>query len=166
MTEKQGELTARELRFCMLEAELGNPKEAAERAGYRYASRKAIQLMRRADIRREIQLWRDELRRGAETAAIAGLRRVAFGGVGDAAGLLTAAEERSAEQLAQLDLFAVQEMKVGRDGACSLRFHDRTRALELLLDYRQGAGEGGGSLFEALDNGARVADELPDDDAL
>lgn len=151
-------ITARERLFCGLYARLGDAGEAARRAGYAgdRALTDAVRLLARPDIRREVERQLADTRRAAGALALAGLERIAFGGLGDPVRLLTAGEDLSPAQLAALDLSAVSEMRRGRDGGLELRFCDRLAALRLLLEYglRADGGGGAGSLLEALNRGA------------
>lgn len=148
------ETSAREKLFCGLYARLGNPEEAALGAGYPAdrALAASVRLLARADIRGEVERQLCTERREAGASALAGLRRIAFGGVGDAVRLLT--EELAPAERAGLDLTAVSEIRRGKEGL-EVRFYDRLAALRLLLEYGFRDDDGGaGSLLEALNRGA------------
>lgn len=155
----QRKLSARQTLFCDHYARAGDPLEAALRAGYRpgKAGETAARLLGRGDIRAEIGLRREEARAEAADLALAGLMRLALGGIGDAAKLVSCGEPPAPGQLAGMDLFAVSELRSAKNGGMEVRLHDRLQALELLLKYA-GNGGGGGrrSIYEALERSARA----------
>lgn len=88
--------------------------------------------------------------------AVDGLRRLAFGTANDAVRLVMAEEQPSPEELARLDLFCVSEIK-RQKGAVEVRFFDRLKALEALLEWSRAGERDGGkteSLYAALEKSA------------
>ena len=83
---------------------------------------------------------------GRETAED-GLRRLAFGDIADAVRLLYHSPESLEELecmsgLESLNLFAVSELKKGRDGLLEVKFYDRLKALQLLGELESGREDG------------------------
>ncbi|CDE30967.1 terminase small subunit [Ruminococcus sp. CAG:403] len=69
----------------------------------------------------------------------AGLARLAFGSGADAVSLLLSGEERSPQQLRQMDLFNLSAVKRDKNGGVELHFFDRQRALERMYEYANSA---------------------------
>lgn len=163
--------TGREHVFCWLCATLGNPREAALRAGYpqEKADAAAAKLLQRPEILREIGECANRAI-GSELSALAlrGLLRLAFGSANDIVKLAISDEEPDAGTLEGLDLFLVSEIKRPKGGGCEIKLHDRLAALELLL---QSAGsrerpDGPGSFYAALKNSVYPPVEADEPDAL
>lgn len=161
-------LTAKERLFALHCALLGNAADAARLAGYseKVVPAKAVGLLRRAEIREDIFRCRRLLLKDARDTAVAGLLRLALGGVADAVRLMMADGELSPGEIYGLDLFAVSEIKRPKGGGFEIKFHDRTRALALLLEHGQQTSDTDqNALLEALDRSARVVALLPQDHA-
>lgn len=86
------------------------------------------------------------------TLAVTGYRRLAFGSAADAVSLLYR-ENPSREELADMDLFSVSEIKRPKDGAMELKFFDRAKALERLAELSR-ERETGHNLFDAIGSAA------------
>lgn len=146
-------LTKKEAEFCCLAAALGNPCEAAYKAGFTvFPQKKAEKLLRKKQISDEIEKIKD---RNAKTnAALTGLRRIAFGSVADAVNL--AVNFGSDVDTHALDLFSVSEIKYTTGKGVEIKFYDRLKALEKLaeLESRQ-ESSGAMSIYEAIANSAR-----------
>jgi hypothetical protein len=139
--------------FCYYMARMDDPVEAALRAGYsaKAARGEAIRLLTRGDVQAEVERCRKEARENRSDVALAGLCRLAVGGTGDAARLVCRAERPDEKELAAMDLFAVSELRRGKDDALEIKMYDRLKALELLLDYHSKEQEAeGGSIYSAL----------------
>lgn len=90
----------------------------------------------------------------ARLAAI-GYRRLAFGGIGDALRLLYMGEPE-AEQLEEMDLFLVSEIKRNKDGMLEIKFFDRMKALDKLDGAAKEDFSGMAGLMEAIGKGAQA----------
>ena len=101
MSEKD-ELRYRQRRFCCLYAALGDPEEAAVRAGFQReeALGAALRLLKSRSCRRRIKEHRELL--ADEGSVMAGLRRLAFGSCYDAVKLAFADELPPQEELDRL----------------------------------------------------------------
>ena len=127
--------------FCAHYVLTGNPEEAARLAGYppEEAAAAGLTLLRQCSIQRSIQsLQRAYLERPQELVQ-AGLARLAFGSGADAVSLLLSGEERSPQQLRQMDLFNLSAVKRDKSGGVELHFFDRQRALERMYEYANSA---------------------------
>lgn len=162
---KKIRLSDRETLFCGYYVELGSGFEAARRAGYKKSAENAtVRLLAREDIQQEI--LRQRARRHYAKAALSGLARLAFGSVNDAVRLTCAEGELPEEEIAELDLFAVSELKKTKGGGCEVKLCDRQKALALLLELGSPEADGENPLLAALDRGVRAAAALPDEHAL
>lgn len=125
-------LTEKEKLFCTYYAESRNSRSAAARAGYGvFSSRSGLKLMRRKDIRTEIErIDRTRLVSCEEIAA--GYRQLAFGSVADALKLVYSEENPAAIELEKLDVFNISEIKRPKGGGIEIKFFDRMKALEHL----------------------------------
>lgn len=145
------ELTKKEAEFCCLAAVLGNPSEAAYKAGFTaFPQKKAEKLMRKKQIAEEI--GRIKERNAKHEEAATGLRRIAFGSVADAVSLAVNFGEST--DINALDLFAVSEIKY----TLGNKFYDRLKALEALAEIESSEENTGAmSIYEAISNSARQA---------
>ena len=90
--------------------------------------------------------------------AAAGYYRMAFGGVADALKLLYT-ENPTDEQLSEMDLFMISEIKKPKDGMLEIKFFDRLKALEK-LESKSEADAGVSNLFDAIGQGAKAVSEI------
>lgn len=117
--------------FCEWLAALGNPFEAARRAGL--AEESALRMLHAPTCTRILR--RMTAQPSADRASVlAGLSRLAFGAANDAARLVFAQEPPTDSMIAALDLFQVSEMKRDKAGGVEIRLFDRQKALERLLE--------------------------------
>lgn len=84
--------------------------------------------------------------------AAAGYQRLAFGSICDAVSLLYKSNP-SPDELADMDLFLVSEIKRPKDGSMEIKFFDRLKALEKLSAEKEEQGEAM-QLFDAIDRSA------------
>ncbi len=87
-----------------------------------------------------------------ESAVKSGLRRLAFGGCGDAVALAFAEELPPPNVIEEMDLFNVSEIKRVKGGGVEIKFFDRLKALEKLyeLETKQENKNSAAGLIEAL----------------
>lgn len=116
---------------------------------------KGIRLMQKAEVRQEIERLcaENETRQNVRS----GLERLAFGSVSDAVRLLFE-KEISPQEIEQLDLFGVSEIKRGVNGGVEIKFFNRLQALEKLSSFEDelnGINETA-PFYEALEKGARA----------
>ena len=156
MTQINKKLTRRQRLFCVYYAGSGDAAQAARRAGYGESCADiGEELLCRADILDELGRL-CSLRSGAfSRLAALGYQRLAFGSIADAVSLLYR-DSPAAEELKQMDLFLVSEIRKPRDGSIEIKFFDRLKALEKLAEHSDATGAG--DLFDAIGRGAREAD--------
>ena len=146
-------LSAREQAFCGFYCELRDARAAADKAGFKNPAAKGEAMLGREEIADEVaRLSALKDRENADIAS-AGYRRLAFGNISDAVSLLFM-KEPGEDELKDMDLFLVSEIKKPKDGNMEIKFFDRLKALEKL---EQQVGEDGGAkrLIEAIERGAR-----------
>lgn len=152
---KRNGLTPREKEFCRKYISCGDAIEAALYAGYKKSPLKyADELLSREEVTREIARLCELRRQTAAELARAGYQRLAFGSISHAVSLLYM-DNPSREQLDEMDLFCVSEIKRPKDGSMEIKFFDRLKALEKLCSGS--ADEGGAApIYDAIDKGARA----------
>lgn len=132
LSTNSGKLTKQERCFCSSFVECGNTKEAAKASGYLENPKKAgEELLGNPKILREISHIAGLRKEILGNMAYTGYLRLAFGGVSDAVRLLFA-DSPTDEQIADMDLFSVAEIKKHKDGSMEFKFADRLKALEKL----------------------------------
>lgn len=138
--------------FCCLYAALGNAEEAAVKAGFGKdcALSEAAACLRISAYRKKISALRNAL--CDDGAVISGLRRLAFGSCSDAVILALADDVPSPEQISQLDLFNVSEIKRIKGGSIEIKLFDRLKALEKLFELQNSFDDRGkaSALVQAL----------------
>lgn len=143
-------LTKRETEFCRYYVACRNSREAAARAGFAFPERSGMRLMARETVRQEIQRLSEQGR--GTVSATDGLKRIAFGSVTDAVRLILSSEPQDLESI---DLFMVSEIKRTDKGAMEIKFFDRIKALQTLLEAGEGVADNGTSQFvDAIYKGA------------
>lgn len=126
--------------FAVKYALCGNAYEAAVYAGAPRAAAafEGVRLLCMKSVRRKIAAFKQEQE---ECAAVQGLRRIAFGRVNDAVKLMFA-EDVTPEAVEQADLYCVSEIKRDRGGKIEMKFFDRQKAIERLLEFESGENDG------------------------
>ncbi|MDF2567122.1 MAG: Terminase small subunit [Oscillospiraceae bacterium] len=128
--------------FCYYYEKLQNPKEAAIKAGYLsfVAEKTAARLLQMPHIIEHIK--RAVEKKEGICSVKSGLERLAFGSVCDPIKLLAVSGNMDEQQIDELDLFHISEIKKQKDGGFEIKFFDRFKALEkLLLLSEQDKGE-------------------------
>lgn len=121
--------------FCYYLSKLENSKEAAVKAGYppQKADAYASKLMRRPEILKAYKRFSKQLeKRQMRQMLICGINRLAFGTAVDGAKLAVFSNTIDEEQLEQLDLYQVSELKKQKDGGFEVKFFDRFKAFSML----------------------------------
>ena len=152
----------REKQFCGYFVCTGSAEESARRAGYRKNCRLAGErLLCDEKVLDEIERLIALRRRVLPKLASAGYYRMAFGGVSDALRLLYS-ERPTEQELNEMDLFMISEIKKPKDGMLEIKFFDRLKALEK-LGGQQDESAGVAGLFDAIGRGAQSAVSERDD---
>lgn len=145
-------LNSKEKLFCTYYCLNRNAREAAARAGYVFAEKSAVKLLKRQDILSEIE--KQSSQRKATTSDIAaGYYRLAFGCVSDAVNLIFC-EDNLPTDFDKLDLFNVADIKRQKNGCIEIKFFDRIKALEKLENLCSNVGDTGSSFYTAIEKGA------------
>ena len=131
------------------------PAEAAEKAGYLFAEKNGLKLLRREDIRGEISRLQKSRKNESHTL-YQGYYRLAFGCISDAVRLLFN-DELTDKDIGQMNLFNVSEIKRKKGGDIEIKFFDRLKALDRLSDILLQDGETDeNSIFSAIEKGAKA----------
>ncbi len=150
-------LTKEEKAFCRCFSALRNVREAAALSGFEGGAQAAAQALgERKELRSMVEGF-DALAGDLSKEAVAGLRRLAFGSVADGVRLLLCEGETDPAEIEKMDLFNVAEIKKPRGGGLEIKFFDRLKPLERLLEAGASSGDKGASAFyEALNAGAKA----------
>lgn len=151
---KDKELTQKENLFCTYYSINRNAAESAVKAGYTIMpERTAMKLLRRENIRKKIASLSKE-NRVSSNEIEAGLRRIAFGCVSDAV-KIAFSEDLNIDEVKDMDLFTISEIKVTRGKGVEIKFFDRIKALEKLsLLVGKNEDTPSDSFFKAIEEGA------------
>lgn len=154
----KNQLSEKEKLFCFYYLRSRNGREAAAKSGYRFAEKAAAKLLGKKEIRHYLE-QSDKNQKAADADITAGLYRLAFGCVSDAVRLLFE-EELSRQEIEQLDLFNVSEIKRQKGGALEIKFFDRLKALEKLSAVScADASDAAGNLYQAIEKSAKALSE-------
>lgn len=129
------ELKEKRKLFCYYYITLGNIFEAAVKAGFPETSAliDGLNTLENPSCRLRIRRLRSILYQPASELVSTGLERLAFGNINDAVSLC-GDDFPSPHLLAKLDLFSVSEIKKVKGGGIEIKFADRLRAMEKLLE--------------------------------
>ena len=157
-------LKKREKDFCREYVYCGNPKEAAQRAGYTvFPEMCGIRLLTERRIKEEIAELEGKLA-ATRAEALCGYRRIAFGNISDAV-KLTLESDGDRLDAEKLDLFNVAEIKKPRGGGMEIKFFDRLKALEKIEQLSLSESDKYSvSLYKAIENSAKASAGGNDDD--
>lgn len=156
----------KEMAFCRLTAVTGNPHTAAVRAGYRRPDEAWPELIARRDIADEIgRVTREVSKVFRDTLMCAALRLTAADN-NDAVKLVYR-EQVSDDELREMDLSGIAEIKRTKDKSVEIKFFDRLKALDRLSELSgadaDSAPEGG--LLEAMRLSAQALRGMRDREA-
>ena len=156
MPKTGGKLNGKEKLFCAYFASQRNAKEAAVKAGYKHNPEySAVKLLRRENVRGEI-LSLSQMDGEMDGEVLAGYKRLAFGNVTDAVGLLFMPEELGKYDLMDMDFFNVSDIKRAKGGGMEIKFFDRQKALDALHQLEKTTRRPGAlPFYQALENSAK-----------
>ena len=120
--------------FAKMFVRTRNGSETAVRLGAKPCEAKQIEaeLLANAAVKREIKkLDKEDMQTLCYVKT--GLSRLAFGSINDAAALVFA-EELTVDEILKADLFNVAEIKRVKGGGVEMKFFDRQKALEKLVE--------------------------------
>lgn len=151
---KDKTLSQKENLFCTYYSIKRSGVEAALKSGYTVMpERAAVKLLRKDSVKKRIAELSKE-NRACTNEIEAGLRRIAFGCIGDAV-KIALSESFDTEELKKMDLFNISEIKVSRGKGVEIKFFDRIKALEkLALLVSENEDSPSESFFRAIEEGA------------
>ena len=88
-----------------------------------------------------------------------GLSELAFGSCSDAIKLLFMSDDEIMQRLPKLKLINISEIKRPKGGGMEIKFFDRIKAFERLMDAGNNGADGSLSFYEALEKSARSTAE-------
>lgn len=133
-------MTLKEKLFCKYYAKIQNHKEAAIKTGYNpnIADKTGINLLAKKNIQTNInKIINEDKKTNLAQKAIIGLERLAFGSVTDPIKLLFCETVKDIENLPEMDLFNISEIKKIKGGGFEIKFFDRIKALEKITEISQ-----------------------------
>lgn len=155
LKRKDRGLSPREKLFCLNFCNCADAKQSAINAGYKKNPKcQGEQLLCRSDVADEIMRLSKTRERSISIASRVFAERLAFGSIADAVSLLYM-DSPTKEQLRNMDLYPVSEIKKLKDGAMEIKFFDRLKSLEKLATESENENESCNSLIEALNKGAQ-----------
>jgi len=89
-----------------------------------------------------------------------GLLKLAVGDVSDAVMLLYLSDEEVREKLPKLNLFNISEIKRPKGGGLEIKFFDRLKACERLLERDNASDTQGVSFYQALEKSVENAESV------
>ncbi len=97
---------------------------------------------------------------------VAGLNRLAFASSADSLKLMLLDRESLLDQMDKLDMFHISEIKIPKDGAIEIKFFDRFKAFDKLLEITRfkSNSDDATEFFAALEASAKSIDEVNSDD--
>ncbi len=150
----------KEKEFCRLTVVTGNPRTAALRAGYRHPDEAWPELVTRSDIAAEIRRVTREVSKVFRDTLLCAVFRLMTAENNDAVRLLYH-EQMSDEEIADMNLAGVAEIKRTKDKSVEIKFFDRIKALDRLGELNDAASDGaGGGLLEAMRLSAQALHEM------
>lgn len=142
------------VRFCCAYVKLGNIEEAAAAAGCTDEDtfHWGMNILRRKKYRQLILQLRSIFSAESKDQVMCGLERLAFGSSADAVKLVLSENVPDEDELGRLNLFNVSEIKKVKGGGVEVKFSDRQKALEKLMEYAGNADRSAAakSLLNAL----------------
>jgi phage terminase small subunit len=123
--------------FCCWFVKLGDVAEAAVRAGYpkESAFEEGMHLLRQNRYRSLVRQIYTIFSQNMQEHVLSGLERLAFGNTQDAVRLVLADSPPTEEVLARMNLYNIAEIKRDKGGGVEVKFADRQKALEKMMEY-------------------------------
>lgn len=150
-------MTKREEKFCCYYSSNGNVRISAVMAGYgTNPEQVGLHLLLRSDITDRINKYRKAKLNLLDNLAVVGYERLAFGSIADCIQLLYMDKPEDVSKIEQMDLFMISEIKKPKDGSMEIKFFDRSKALEKLVELKQSSLQNTMPLYKALENSAEL----------
>lgn len=151
---KDKTLTKKEIEFCRNYCVTNNLRESAAAAGYRFPATAGLKLLDSEKIQNELK--KRKFKKVQKNEVVTGLKRIAFGSVADAVKLMFNAEKTESE-IDNLDLFSISEIKINSKGGLEIKFFDRIKAMEKLLEISDASDtEKDNSFLDAILKGSEM----------
>lgn len=147
-----------------------NGKDSAVKAGFRPSAAEdtAARLLLRKDVLSYVARL-EEKKAGEKLMAsiVSGLNRLAFASSADSLKLALFDREFLLEHVDELDLFHIAEIKIPKEGSIEIKFFDRFKAFDKLLDIARfsESNNDAAEFFTALERSAKEnGEDLHDDE--
>ena len=121
-------LNKKEKAFCRCFIDTGSILEAEKIAEIKDGSK----LLNNSEIINELEKLSKLQCQGMSILARTGLKRLAIGGISDAVSLIYM-DKPDREKLKEMDLFMISEIRRQKDGHMEIKFFDRFKALDKLI---------------------------------
>lgn len=134
-------MTLKEKLFCQFYSTYQIPKEAAIKAGFAkaIAEKKANKLLNKPEIKQEIKRLKNEIDNQQLVCwATTVLKRIIFNVPNDAITLALKNEQIAENQIENLNLFPISEFKKFKDGSMEIKFIDKLKAINCLIELANG----------------------------
>lgn len=151
-------LSEKEKQFCYYMAKGRGIKKAAALASFKSPLITGLKLITNTNIKAQIDKLRKAKKLLPEVSE--GLRAIAFGDISDAVRLATTKEIDTLD-IGALDLQMVSELKFSKNGGIEIKFYDRIKALEKLMEVSE-TDSSGSDFFKALQESAKNLYETED----
>jgi hypothetical protein len=142
-------LSKKQKAFCRSFVDTGSIDKAELASGTRDGSK----LLSDENIVQEIERLSKLQCQGMNILARAGLKRLAMGSISDAVSLIYM-EKPDREKLRDMDLFMISEIRRQKDGHMEIKFFDRFKALDKLIQNSENS-ESSVPFYDALMIGAK-----------
>lgn len=142
-------LTKKEKAFCKSFIDTGSIVDAEKASGTKDGS----ELFGNSEVIQEIERLSKLQCQGLNVIAKAGLKRLALGSISDAVSLIYM-DKPDREKLRDMDLFMISEIRRQKDGHMEIKFFDRFKALDKLIQNSETA-DTSVPFYDALMMGAR-----------
>lgn len=153
--------------FCRWYCATGNAREAAAKAGFSpNPEQQGLELLSRDYVVDELKRGIEQEKELLKIKALKGLERIAFGSISDAVRLLCS-DFPPLLDLEDLDLFLISEIKKPKDGSMEIKFFDRLKALEKLMQESNEGSNYALPFYHALNSAAKsINRSVGDDDGI
>ncbi|MBO6127067.1 MAG: terminase small subunit [Clostridia bacterium] len=148
-------LSNKEKAFCYYLVETGNPTEAFSISGMQTGKENIQELVTDENIREEIKKIYEIKKQNLAIKSEIGYERLAFGEISDPIKLMFV-KNYDENQIKNMNLFNISEIKRLKDGTIEIKFFDRMKALEKLYQIQINRSENEVlPFYSALENGIK-----------
>ena len=154
-------LNDKEKQFCYYIANGQSIKKSAALSGFKSPLITGLKLFGNPKIKEQIDNFKGSKKQLPEVSE--GLRAIAFGDISDAVRLATTKDIETLD-IGALDLQMVSEIKFAKSGGIEIKFYDRIKALEKLMEVSE-TDSGNSDFFKALQESAESIVALDETEA-